>query len=272
MNKTQIHFAHANGFPASSYQKLFTALEQDYDIGFIDCHGHTSEFPVTDNWEYLIQELVCELKQNYTSPVIGLGHSFGGVLTWLAARRNPELFKAVVVLDPPLLTAMDMVFIRLVKRLGIIDRITPSGRTKVRKTEWSTAVEAEEYFRSKSLFKGFDPDCLSDYVAHGMMHGNASLRLKFEREVEAAIFATVPHSFGKAAEDFKALPVAMIHGSDSDVMTRHRVLYHRIANGFITRPFEGGHLFPFQKPDAAADSIRETIAVLTGERDGPQGH
>ncbi len=268
MNKTQIHFAHANGFPASSYQKLFAGLKDDHDIGYLDCHGHNQNYPVTDNWELLVQELIVELKQKYSSPVIGMGHSFGGVLTWMAARRHPELFKAVIVLDPPLLTAMDMGLIRLVKLFRIIDRMTPSGRAKVRKQQWSSVSEAEEYFRSKSLFSDFDPECINDYVIHGMKHDDQIVRLKFERDVEAAIFATVPHKMNKAVKAFKALPVAMIHGSNSDIMTRHRVLYHRIVNGFMTRQFQGGHLFPFQKPEAAAEMIRETIAVLTGATDG----
>ena len=256
MNRTQIHFAHANGFPAASYQKLFSALNKQYQIGFLDCHGHNPDYPVTDNWDFLVEELLKEVEQNYTSAVVGIGHSFGGVLTWLAARRRPELFKAVIVLDPPLLTAMDMGFIRLVKRLGLIDRMTPSSRAKVRKQQWSSITEAEEYFRSKSLFDGFDSECLSDYVLHGMHHDDQGLRLKFDREIEAAVFTTVPHSIGKAAEEFKALPVAMIHGADSDVMTRRRVLYHRIVNGFMTREIQGGHLFPFQKPELAATMIR----------------
>ena len=268
MKKTQVHFAHANGFPASSYQKLFACLEEDYEIGFLDCHGHNERYPVTDNWECLVKELLQEIEASYSSPVVGIGHSFGGVLTWLAARRRPELFSAVITLDPPLLTAMDMSFIRLVKRLGIIDRMTPAGRTRIRKQEWSSVSEAEDYFHTKSLFDGFDPECLRDYVIHGMHHEEQSVRLKFERDIEAAIFATVPHAFGSAAKEFKTLPVAMIYGADSDVMTKHRVLYHRVVNGFETRKFLGGHLFPFQRPQATAKAIRETVTALTGEIDG----
>ena len=35
------------------------------------------------------------------SAIIGIGHSLGGILTFLAAYRRPELFKGIIMLDPP---------------------------------------------------------------------------------------------------------------------------------------------------------------------------
>ncbi len=34
MSKKIIHFAHANGFPAKTYTKLFSYLADDYEINF----------------------------------------------------------------------------------------------------------------------------------------------------------------------------------------------------------------------------------------------
>jgi surfactin synthase thioesterase subunit len=75
-----IFFAHANGFPAKTYTKLFSLLEDEFEIGFIEKIGHNPKFPVTDNWDCLKNELREEIEKRYSQPIIGIGHSLGGIL------------------------------------------------------------------------------------------------------------------------------------------------------------------------------------------------
>jgi len=123
-----IFFAHANGFPSATYGKLFSALEPDYRVRHLEQHGHDPRFPVDDNWNNLVDELILHVEQG-SEPVWGVGHSLGGVLHYHAALRRPELYRGVVMLDSPLLTGVDRLVIRAAKRFGFIDRITPAGRT-----------------------------------------------------------------------------------------------------------------------------------------------
>jgi pimeloyl-ACP methyl ester carboxylesterase len=97
-----IHFAHANSFPAPVYGKLLRALGQHYQLGWLDCIGHDPQYPVTDCWPHLVDETIAVLSR-YRQPVIGVGHSLGGYLLFYAAIRAPELFKALVILDSPLM-------------------------------------------------------------------------------------------------------------------------------------------------------------------------
>ena len=46
-----LHFAHANGFPSGSYRKMFAALPEDYQVMAIEKFGHSSRFPVSNNWD-----------------------------------------------------------------------------------------------------------------------------------------------------------------------------------------------------------------------------
>ncbi|MBA2605642.1 MAG: alpha/beta hydrolase, partial [Acidobacteria bacterium] len=80
MSKQIIHFAHANGFPAKTYNKLFSFLEDDFEINFLERHAHNPKFPVTDGWERLRDELREELQKRYAQRIIGVGHSLGGIL------------------------------------------------------------------------------------------------------------------------------------------------------------------------------------------------
>src|SRR4028119_714162 len=104
--KEIIHFAHANGFPAKTYNKLFASLAADYEINYLELHAHNPNFPVTDNWEFLAEELNEAIEKRRTTNVIGVGHSLGGILHFLVAVNNPELYKAIVLLDAPLISRL----------------------------------------------------------------------------------------------------------------------------------------------------------------------
>src|SRR5690554_7671811 len=64
--------------------------------------GHHPDFPVGHNWLALRDELLHTL-ESFDAPVIGVGHSMGGVLMAMAAEASPERFRCVVMLDPPLI-------------------------------------------------------------------------------------------------------------------------------------------------------------------------
>jgi len=90
MNKPIIHFAHANGFPAKTYSKLFSYLKDDFEINYLERHAHNPKFPVADGWERLRDELREEIENRYTQKIIGVGHSFGGIFQFPGGVENPE--------------------------------------------------------------------------------------------------------------------------------------------------------------------------------------
>ena len=101
-------------------------------------------------------------------PVYAVGHSLGGYLSFLAAVRRPELFRAIVLLDAPVIGAFRGSMLGATKRLGIVDRVTPAGATRDRRSHWPSRDEAKLHFRSRRLFSHFAEDCLEDYVRHGL--------------------------------------------------------------------------------------------------------
>ncbi|NQT72889.1 MAG: alpha/beta hydrolase [Chloroflexi bacterium] len=84
-----LHFAHANGFPSGTYGKLLRILENEYDVIAIEKFGHDPRYPVDENWSNLVKELINFIESNSSEPIIGVGHSMGGVLTFLAAYQRP---------------------------------------------------------------------------------------------------------------------------------------------------------------------------------------
>ena len=81
----------------------------------------------------------------------GVGHSLGGYLHYLAAVRRPELYRAIVLLDAPIIGAFRGSMLGATKRLGIVDRVTPAGATRDRRSSWPSRDEARAHFRGQEV-------------------------------------------------------------------------------------------------------------------------
>ncbi len=255
-----VHFSHANGFPAQSYQVMFDCLNEHYEIGYIDRLGHNPKYPVTDSWPYLVDELIDHVESSYTQPVIAVGHSLGGVLSFMAASRRPDLFKSFLMLDAPVLIGVDALAVQMSKRFGWVDRITPAGRTFGRREEWPDEETALEYFRGKGLFRKTDPRCLADYVRFGTEPFEGGIRLRFTAETEVNIYRTLPHRMRQIGRAHP--PGGLIYGRESNVIRPFQVSNMRKRMGMYTSSLEGTHLFPLEQPEKTAEKIRQILEKL----------
>ncbi len=263
----QIFFAHANGFPSGTYGKLFDALAPDFSVTRLSQHGHDPRFPVDNNWHNLVDELIYHLQQQ-AEPVLGVGHSLGGILHLHAALRCPQLYKGVVMLDSPVLTLTDQWVIRAAKRFGFIDRLTPAGRTLGRREEFADRTAARDYFAVKSLFRSFDPDCFEAYLEHGLQPVDDRLRLSFDPATEINIYRGVPHtSPGRILQ--LQVPLAMVRGQDSRVVMRHhaRAVARMPRGESLSVP--GGHMFPLEQPLDTASLLKQIFARWELRHPGP---
>ncbi|UTH73938.1 alpha/beta fold hydrolase [Chromobacterium sp. IIBBL 290-4] len=260
--RENIHFAHANSFPASVYAKLLGRLAERHQVGYLDTIGHDPAYPVTDCWPHLVDETIAYIERHYTGPVVGVGHSLGGFLMFYSAMKRPELFRAIVILDSPLMGPSRSFGIWLAKRLGFIQKVTPGGNSLKRRDNWASVEMVRDYFERKPMFARFDPDCLADYAEHGTEDdGRGSRRLKFRPPVEHAIYATLPHDFPKYRDKLK-VPAAFIAGESSDVLKEQDLLFMQKRFGIQVEQHAGGHLFPLERPLETADHVLALIDRL----------
>lgn len=259
--REKIHFAHGNGFPSACYRQLFLILEQRYDCDYISKVGHDPRFPVNDNWDYLVDEIISSIREGFSEPVIGLGHSLGGVLTFLAAIREPSLFKAVVMIDSPLLNRFRSRMVRFAKSFGLIDKLTPAARTRWRRHRWETLEELAAYLKSRPLFKSFSDACLQDYIDYGVEKVDGGYQLVFDREVEYRIFRTIPHHL-PSLEKKLLVPTALIYGDKSSVVDQKTVHYMERKYQVCCFQMPGGHMLPMQNPEMLAEKIYLALDVL----------
>jgi len=261
MNKPIIHFAHANGFPAKTYSKLFSYLEDDFEINYLERHAHNPKFPVADGWERLRDELREEIENRYTQKIIGVGHSFGGILHFLVAVENPELYKAIVLLDAPIISRLSSVGVKLLKRFNRMEKYSSAQMTRFRRAFWQTREEAFEHFKKKEKFADFDADVLRDYIEHGIVQTEKGFKLFFSPKVEADIYKTLPDNLPKYRGKLK-VPAAYIGGTDSREARLARLSFMKKHLTFSFQFIKGSHLFPLEKPQQTAETIKKTVRVL----------
>lgn len=264
MSQSILHFAHANGFPADCYRVLLEPLKNQWQVICLDRFGHHPSFPVNHNWQSLVDELLHHLQQTCgDQPVIGVGHSLGGVITYMAAIKAPERFSRLILLDPPLLTGWkDSLGLKTAKRFGFIDRVTPAGITRGRRSHWPDANTAEQYFAGKKLFAGFHSQALKDYVAFGTEpHPQGGIRLRFDPKVELAIFRNLADNLRGSHRKIK-VPVTIIRGQSSDLLTAEREKTLR-AMGFECLQVPGGHMFPLEHPNETRQCLLQLLSSST---------
>lgn len=261
--KEILHFAHGNGFPSLCYKQMLNQLEPFFDCHVIEKVGHTPKFPVTENWHYLVDEIEDNIKKiSPNRPVIAVGHSLGGVLSVMLAIENPELFKAIILLDSPLIGKIKSSALKFCKIFGFIDRVTPAHQSKSRRHYWPDKQSAITYLKSRYLFKDFTDKCLDDYITYGMKKDEAGgYALCFNPRIEYQIYRTMPHILYKC-EGKLTVPTALIYGRKSNIIKASVLRYMKKHYNVAGFPIEGGHMFPMEHPEETAKLIISTINKL----------
>ena len=258
MSKPIIHFAHANGFPAKTYTKLFSFIEPRFEIRYLERHAHDPKFPVTDGWHALKDELRRSIERDFEKPVIGLGHSLGGILHLLVSIENPQLYKQIILLDAPIIGRSSSSGIRVLKVLNLMDRFSSSRMTRSRRNLWKSREEAYAHFKAKPKFAAFDHDVLRDYIEYGTIEIDGGFRLFFDPHVEAAIYRNLPHDL-PSLKGKLTVPVAYIGGVDSREARLARLSFMQKNFPIDFHFLPGSHLFPFEIPRETAAKIESII-------------
>lgn len=261
--KPILHFAHGNGFPSPCYKQLLQGMQPHFRICYIDKIGHDARYPVTENWQHLVTEVLESIKTQANEPVFALGHSLGGVLSYLAAVQEPSLFRGIVLLDSPMIGSFKSLMIRLAKAMGLIEKLSPAKRTRGRQQFWHSREQLIRYLHKRELFKNFSPACLQDYIDYGLEKRDDGYHLRFDRQIEAEIYKTIPHSLPRMISH-QAVPATLLYGLDSTVIDRFDRSYMWRKLGIPSQPVAGGHLFPFEHPEAAVAAILQVLSRQMG--------
>ena len=280
-----IVFSHANSFPASTYGVLFKSLRaRGHAVRAVEKFGHDPKYPVTSNWPHLVQQLADfagpEIEK-HGKPAWLVGHSLGGFLSIMCAARHPQLgghgVRGVLLIDSPVLGGWRARALELAKRTQIVGSISPGKVSRGRRKVWPDAQAAFDHFAHKKAFARWDPQVLRDYIEHGTLdtesaHGRQRV-LAFDREVETAIYNTLPHNLDRLLRRHPLrCPVGFLGGTESLEMKQvGMAMTHRLVGPHPERlrMVEGSHLFPMERPHDTAAAIDACLRTLENQAFSP---
>lgn len=255
-----INFAHANGIPAASYAPLFQAL-QPHQVIYNPKYGHNPAFPPNDNWTHLADEMLLYVSANASEPVVAVGHSMGAIVSYLAAAKRPELFRGVLMLDPPLMWGPMAWALRIANFIGKGDAMTPAGKSKHRRRSWPDRDVARQYFASKKLFQ-FEPRCFDAFFDAVVTEAaDGSVELFFDVDVEVAIFRNTPLNL-KSVPPPAGLPIKVVYADQSNASLPQAIKPFCAHFDISLQRVEGEHMYPLQKPGMTVELIRDFVEAL----------
>ncbi len=250
-NPASVFFGHANGFPAPVY-RLFREAVGSGAWSEIERLGH-SRHGVGRNWMGIVQE-VEEYVKTLPAPRIGIGHSLGAFAIYLAEAKNPGLFNAMVLMEPPMLRPSLRTKIALIRAVGLLDRFPPVSLAKRRRRIWPDRLTARAYFNERILFADFDSISLDDYLHLGLEDAKHGVTLRFSAETEHEIFRNGPPPVLQIRPPANAW---FLYGEKTRVLSSADFLYiKKQLPGFLFVSCQGGHLFPVEKPAETGNLVR----------------
>ncbi|KAK2464528.1 hypothetical protein APHAL10511_003507 [Amanita phalloides] len=207
--------------------------------------------------------------------IVGIGHSFGGCTTALAALFHPNLFSSLVLIDP----VITMPFWPGTR----VPRIHPDDlavAALARRDGWSSRSEALALFEKNFFFAAWHPDVLRIYVECALYpasdpsqrsqpqassNSGPVIKLKMPPLHEGVVFAE-RHTSGKVFVNLSKLDDKIrlrwiIPGVDNPIEMgppQQRVWLRPTNSSNIKIP-NASHLIAQEKPKELADEIRQFL-------------
>lgn len=264
-----INIAPANGIPPHTYRPMFQPLLASHHLISLPPRAlwpHQSVPDVLGTWKTdYAQDLLEGLRTHHLNGVIGIGHSFGGVATALAALEEPHRFRALILLDPTILSHQVMGMLRHFHDNGTIgEDFMLAARALKRKQHFLSRDDAYAYFRPRGIFADWDAVAFQAYIDEGLVSEGDGVKLAWPPEWESYYFKT---GYLETWEMLPALdnllPILILRGEDSDTYIQESADEVRGLIPHATHiDIPGhGHLFPQSAPAVTARLIADWLLL-----------
>lgn len=266
-----LHFLHANGYPPECYQPLFGHLQKNYRVFGMKLRPlwDGSNKDGLQDWHPYSEDFLHFLSTGGAGPVIGVGHSIGGVVTLRAAMREPKKFRAVILLDPVLIVPPFMAIWNFARAIGLGERTHPLIRTaKNRRRTFDNLDFVFERYRRRGIFRYMSDENLRAYI-NGITKPKADggYELVYSPDWEAHIYLTGLRDFDlwRGLSRFD-VPTLIIRGAETDTFMENAEKLVKRKNPKIqvhTMP-KATHLLPLEYPQEVAEIIEKFVTADRG--------
>jgi len=270
-DRTLVHFMPGNGLCSRVYDPFLSQFTDNFDFFMHDMQGHGRSETGKQfiGWEASAAEAMAILEKESSliggRPLIGMGHSFGAIITLLMAVKNPGLFSRIILLDPVLFPHSYIAVIKLARVMGLRNYLPMPYHTRKRRDTWASEDAAWDYLRDRGIFKTWHEESFSQYIGEALRkYPDGNFRLRCPPWLEADIFASVPKALWKSVRSL-GIPAKIYHGSESYHWIGPSVQKACRVNDLIShRVIEGcGHCFMLEKPDKIHSVVQSGLTELS---------
>lgn len=171
-------FAHATSFHGRCWDAVIREFPGQRCIAIeARGHGRSSKPAPPYHWGAFARDLAAIADRMNVRGAVGVGHSMGGHSVAAVAAGRPDVFSALVLVDPTIRAPeaydtppFDVSFVRK------------------RRVRWASPDEMFERFRGRGNFERWEPEVLRDYCEFGLLRDGDEFVLACPPEVEASIY------------------------------------------------------------------------------------
>ena len=258
-------FSHATGFHGRCFNSTAELLADSAHCYSFDYRGY-GDATLPHDWNVTWAgygddaQTVAQHVARTSGPSIAFGHSMGGAALVMAALREPELFRALVLFEP-------IIFPPIVRESGNAGGPSPlSEGARRRRTTFASYEEAIANYSAKPPLNVFQPEVLGDYVRFGFSpNADGTISLKCQPEHEARTYES--GALHETWNDLQKLrmPVWVLSGEVIPMTPASfaKPLADAIPGCTFVHWTDLGHFGPMQDPQRIAQLISSIETTLT---------
>lgn len=263
--KPHLNFAAANGLPLASYDFFLDELAEDFHIAGLENRGawppHSP--PPRFNWWQHAKDMETFFEHHYHEPVIAVGHSIGATVSTMLAIKRPDLFRALILIDPATVPSR---LIANAARIPFLVNRTPMVKgTRGRTAHWpSQEVFASAMARTRAYGK-FSDEAMQHYAKAALVPNQnaeqeAAFQLRFSPQWEAHNFSKAPYLAPLLKKI--SVPCLLLRAEHSNLHPEQR--FKRMTRGLPSCVDTAvlantGHMTIQEDPDQVSAAIRNWL-------------
>ena len=260
----ELLFLHANGYPPECYRPLLSRLTEKYHVTAMVQRPLWSDSKPEelDDWHFLTDDFLTFLDTHQTGPLTCVGHSMGGIALLRAALREPERFKAIVLLDPVLFPPYFIRTWKMLQSVNLLHQFHPLVTTaKKRRREFNDLGRLFKGFRRKSIFRYMDDEALQAYVegiACKTDKGSYQLCYSVEWEMRLYIIAVWCDMDIWQGLPKLEVPTLIVRGMETDTFWEQtgKLVKRKQSKARIEALEKSTHLVPLERPTEVSNLIQ----------------
>jgi pimeloyl-ACP methyl ester carboxylesterase len=191
--------------------------------------------------------------------VIGMGHSFGAIVTLLVANHSPAVFDRLLLLDPIFLPPMLSMLSRFFRRTGLVEHTPMVKMTRKRRAHWPDRAAVHESLYQRGVFRDWHDDAFEAYLEYALHEREDGVHLVTPPDLEADVFAGYATGMSRVIRRLQQ-PCHMIRGDRTFPYVKTGLERAcRFNNRFSQETMTGGHCFMLQYPQAVGERLLQRL-------------